>query len=94
MLAESGLWYSNLLEHPYLDPIKFHVIDPMHTLLLGTAKHMMLTWTQCGILTTKVLNDIEKGVKPIQVPKDVDQLHLMISYSIAGFLLTSGEIGL
>ena len=32
--------------------IKFHVVDPMHNLQLGTANHVMETWTNHGILTT------------------------------------------
>ncbi len=28
-----------LLELPYYDIVRCHVIDPMHNLLLGTAKH-------------------------------------------------------
>ena len=30
-----------LLRLPYFNPIRFHVLDPMHNLLLGTAKRMM-----------------------------------------------------
>ena len=41
LLSKDGVRYSLLLELPYFNPIRFHVIDPMHNLLLGTAKHMM-----------------------------------------------------
>ncbi len=39
---EHGCRYSVLLE---LDVVRFSVIDPMHNLLLGTAKHVLSVWT-------------------------------------------------
>ena len=36
-----GLRYSALIELPYFDPIRHTVIDPMHNLFLGTAKHCL-----------------------------------------------------
>ena len=42
VFSEYGVRHSILLRLPYFDPIRFHVIDPMHNLLLGTAKHMMV----------------------------------------------------
>ena len=50
---EHGLRYSVLLELPYFDVVRYSVIDPMHNLLLGTAKHysfnlegLLDTWRQ------------------------------------------------
>ena len=37
------LSYSLLLELPYLDIVRFHTINPMHNILLGTSKHVMKT---------------------------------------------------
>ena len=71
MLSESGVRYSVLLELPYFDPIRFHVIDPMHNLLLGTAKRMMVTWTEAGLLSNKVFDELEDRVKRISAPKDI-----------------------
>ena len=39
-----GVRYSELIRLPYLDLVRFHVVDPMHNLLLGTAKYMMSVW--------------------------------------------------
>lgn len=41
---EQGIRYSELLELSYFDPIRMCIIDPMHNLLLGTAKHMLSVW--------------------------------------------------
>ena len=45
---EYGVRYSCLIELPYFNPIRFAVIDPMHNLYLGTAKHVMEVWTGRG----------------------------------------------
>lgn len=36
---EHGVRYSKLLDLSYFDPVRMCIIDPMHNLLLGTAKH-------------------------------------------------------
>ena len=71
VLSKLGVRYSLLLELPYFDPIRFHVIDPMHNLLLGTAKHMMRIWTKHGILDYHHFEIIEDRVKCITTAKDV-----------------------
>ena len=38
-----GCRYSVLLDLPYYDPIAMHLIDPMHNLFLGSAKHFMFS---------------------------------------------------
>lgn len=48
---ENGVRYSELLRLPYFDIVEYHVIDPMHNLLLGTGKYLMTMWKDSGILT-------------------------------------------
>lgn len=62
LLSKNGVRYSLLLELPYLDIVRFHTIDPMHNLLLGTAKHVMKIWTKMEIITSQQLNTIEEKV--------------------------------
>ena len=38
---ESGSRYSELMRLPYFDCVRFTIIDPMHNLFLGTAKHVL-----------------------------------------------------
>ena len=47
--------FSELFLLPYFDPVKHHVIDPMHNLMLGVAKHTFFTWIFIGLLDEKVL---------------------------------------
>ena len=39
-----GVKYLALFELPYFDPIRMVIFDPMHNMLLGTAKHMLNIW--------------------------------------------------
>ena len=40
--AEFGVRYSIMLELSYFDPVRFTVVDVMHNLFLGTAKHIII----------------------------------------------------
>ena len=51
VFTEYGVRSSLLAKLPYFNSVRFHVVDPMHNLLLGTAKHMMVIWTKLGIIT-------------------------------------------
>ena len=36
-----GSRFTSFMHLPYFDCVRFHVIDPMHNLFLGTSKYMM-----------------------------------------------------
>ena len=57
-----GIRYSILLELPYFDASRMCVVDPMHNLLLGTAKHMLELWKSLGILSSKQYDEIQDRV--------------------------------
>ena len=84
-LGKYGVRYSILLELPYFDIVRYHIIDPMHNLLLGTAKHVMKTWISKGIITSKDLDAIEEKALKIKSPYDVGRMPLKISGNFAGF---------
>lgn len=85
IVSEFGVRYSILQELPYFDPIRHHVIDPMHNLLLGTSKMMMYMWIDGEIIIKANLGVIEERVRTISTPKDIGRLPLKISSSFAGF---------
>ena len=66
--SEMGCCYSALLDLPYFDPVRMTVIDPMHNLFLGTAKHFMGVLTATGKLSKDVLVAIQKFVEMVIVP--------------------------
>lgn len=85
LISQYGVRYSVLLRLPYFDIIRMHVIDPMHNLLLGTAKHMMEVWTEREILNNKNFQKIEEMVLDINTSKNVGRLPSKIGSSFAGF---------
>ena len=48
--AEYGVRYSELFRLSYYDPVRMHVVDPMHNLLLVISKHVYATWVEQAIL--------------------------------------------
>ena len=85
--AESsyGVRYSELLRLPYFDCIRFTIVDPMHNLFLGTAKHMMETWLNTSILSTSDLEKIQQKVDAVNVPTNIGRLPGKIAKSFSGF---------
>ncbi len=75
----SGGRYSELFRLPYFDPIRFHCIDPMHNLFLGTAKHIFKVWIEKGILTDKILAEIDSRMTFIKIPSDLNRIPDRIS---------------
>lgn len=82
---EHGVRYSVLLQLPYFDPVRMCIIDPMHNLLLGTAKHMVSIWRDKDILSKAQLEEIQKRVDSFVTPADVGRLPTKIMSNFAGF---------
>ena len=82
---ESGCRYTVLLELPYFDPVRMCIIDPMHNLLLGTAKHMLSVWKSCGHFSAEKLEAIQSKVDSFIVPDDVGRIPAKISSGFSGF---------
>ncbi|KAL7392227.1 hypothetical protein ABVT39_021488 [Epinephelus coioides] len=80
-----GARWSDLFCLSYYDAIRFDIIDPMHNLLLGTARHVFRLWTELGILTTKSLDELQARVENIKVPYEVGRIPLRISSGFTGF---------
>ena len=80
-----GCRYSLLLELPYFDPIAMCVIDPMHNLLLGTAKHMIHVWKTNNILSVKEFEIIQNRVDSFTTPTDIGRIPSKISSGYNGF---------
>jgi len=69
-----------MLRLPYLDPIRFLVVDPMHNLFLGIAHWIVKRlWIDNDKITKVHLELMEKRAKQIKVPADVGR----IPYKIA-----------
>lgn len=74
IISEHGVRYSVLIHLPYLNVVRHHIIDPMHNLLLGTAKHTIEVWKKKGLLSNKSLETVEERALCIKSPYDVGRL--------------------
>ena len=80
-----GLRYSVLLELPYLDIVRMCVIDPMHNLLLGTAKHMLSVWRDKNLVKPKHFEEIQAKVDKFHTPGDVGRIPTKIASGFSSF---------
>ena len=78
--SKFGCRYSVLLDLPYFDPIRMTIIDPMHNMFLGTAKHVLKNvWLPQNLITTNDLSVIQERIDSTEVPRYVGR----IPYKIA-----------
>ena len=82
---EQGCRYSVLLELPYFDPLRMCIIDPMHNLLLGTARHILSVWKELKIVTKEHFESIQSKVDSFTTPDDVGRIPTKISSGFSGF---------
>ena len=83
--SSSGARYSVLFQLPYYDAIRFALIDPMHNLLLGSAKHVLKTWIEMGILNESDLERVQKRVNLVKPPSEIGRIPSKISEGFKGF---------
>lgn len=82
---EHGIRYTCLLQLPYFDAARMCIIDPMHNLLLGTAKRAVELWKDSGILQSKNLEEIQAKVDGFICPNDMGRMPTKIASSFSGF---------
>ena len=73
---KNGIRYSELLRLPYFE---YHVVDPMHNLLLGAGKYVMTLWKESKILKKPQLEEIQEinlGEGSLE-QTHIDSLHLL-----------------
>lgn len=82
---EIGVRYSELLRLKYFDVVRYHAIDPMHNLFLGTSKHMLKLWRESGILLDHEFQNIQDQVDNINPPSGIGRLPHKILSQFSGF---------
>lgn len=82
---DSGVRYSILNELPYFDAPRMLVVDPMHNLFLGTAKHMVEVWKSLKFLTDKDFVQIQRRVDCFTTPNDLGRIPSKIASNFSGF---------
>ena len=73
-----------MFELPYYDCIRFVVVDMMHNLFLGTAKHVVTVWKEKQILSAKEFEEIQKRVTSFNVPQGIGRIPYKIVQELQG----------
>ena len=74
ILHQWGVKPSELLFLPHFDMVRCHVIDPMHCVFLGLAKHTIKTWKELGVLEDNHFSLLHKNVDCIVPPSKIDRI--------------------
>ena len=90
--SQYGVRYSALLLLSYFDPIENTAIDAMHSLFLGTGKHVFSVWIEINTLTRQNLEDIEQRIKLFKIPNGIGRLPSQISSGYNSFTANQGYV--
>ena len=82
--SKFGAQYTELLRLPCYDCVRFVVVDSMHNLLLGTAKHMFHKRTEDGLLKQPDLKTIQEHIDELVVPNNVRRIPNKIGAGCSG----------
>lgn len=72
-----------MFDLPYFDPVRMTIIDPLHNLFLGSAKHILKkVWIEKNLIPQKMFSGIQIIVDKITVPPRIPS---KIASSFSGF---------
>ena len=80
-----GARYSELFNLKYFDVVCSHVVDPMHNLFLGLAKHTIKTWKDLNILRPCDYTTIQDRVNSFVPPTKIGRIPRKIQAGFASF---------
>ena len=80
-----GVHFTELLRLPYFDSIRFAVVDPMHNVLLRSAKHIMMLWKGNGMIVSDHFASIQDTVDKFVTPADIGRIPHKISSGFSSF---------
>ena len=80
-----GVRYAELLRLPYFDTVHSIVVDPMHNILLGSAKLLVTIWKSKDILSRANFESIQAIVDRFVIPADVGRIPHKISSHFSCF---------
>lgn len=83
--SETGCRYSVLLKLSYFDAPRMLVVDPMHNLFLGSAKHFLTLLIENCTITSDDFHKIQHRVDSFIVPSDVGCIPHKISSDFSSF---------
>ena len=82
-----GIRYTSLLNLPYYDAIRMStIVDPLHNLYLGTAKHVLKDiWLERKIFSRNSLESLQEKMDNIMSPQDIGRIPQKIASNFGGF---------
>jgi hypothetical protein len=81
-----GVRWTEVLRLPYMDPIRFAVVDPMHCLFLGVAKWIIKSiFVNQKKLTMEQLRVAQNRMDNIDLPSDIGRIPPKIAIGNDGF---------
>lgn len=84
--SQSGYRYTSLLNLPYFDTVRMLVLDPMHNLFLGTAKHVLKKiWLDQGVLSPSEFSVVQSRIDKTVVPSDIGRIPYKIESGFSSF---------
>ena len=69
------------------------MVDPMHNLLLGTAKKMLTIWKNSGLLSNTMFDQIQHEVDSINLPAGIGWVPGKIAAFFQTLLQNNGKRG-
>lgn len=69
-----GVKYSELIKLPAFDIIRYHVIDPMHNMFLGIAKHTTKVWRDLNIIRENECRILQEKVDSLNPPSKLGRI--------------------
>jgi hypothetical protein len=85
VMQDSGVKYSELLRIPFFDIVRLHVIDPMHNIFLGLAKHTIKTWKEKGILEGNHFVQLQQKMDSIIPPTKIGRISRKLESNFSCF---------
>lgn len=82
---ELGIRHSELLRLEYFDIVRYHLVDPMHNLFLGTAKKMLKLWKDSGLISDSDFQILQERMDEINPPTNIGRLPQKIAAQFSGF---------
>lgn len=83
--SSHGARYSEIFNLTYFNVVRFHIIDPMHNLFLGIAKHTVTTWKKTELLKDKHFEILQSRVDSITPPPGIGRIPRKIGAAFSSF---------
>lgn len=83
--SAAGCKYSVLVKLPYFDAPRMLIVDPMHNLFLGSAKHFLKLLIDRNLISESQFEVIQQRVDSFVVPPDIGRIPHKIRSGFSSF---------